>query len=125
MYFNRNIQLLAFLEDIGVEKLIITSISRAEVQQGAIDKFHMRKINNSLNKYPTLDIDEAISRSFSKLFEQFTISYKCGIPDMLNAASAIAYDLPFITMNVKDYKYIPGLKLVAHNLKPKRGGMGL
>ncbi len=44
---------------------------------------------------------------------------------MLNAAAAITYDLPFVTMNLKDYKFIPGLTLVAHNIKPKRGGMSL
>ncbi len=70
-YFNNNTQLLLFLEDIGVEKLIITAITRAEVQQGARDKAHLTKINRSLNKFPTLDIDDSISKHFSKLFKFF------------------------------------------------------
>lgn len=121
-YFNKNIPLLQFLGNIGIEKLIITSITRAEVQQGAINKSHLTKINRVLNKFPTLDIDDSISRRFGLLFERFILSHKCGIPDMLNASAAIVYDLPFITMNLKDYKYIPGLNLVAHNIKPKRSG---
>ena len=36
-YFNKNIPLLQFLGVIGIENLIITSTTRAEVQQGAID----------------------------------------------------------------------------------------
>ena len=119
-YFNNNISLLHFLEEIGIEKLVITTITKAEVQQGATDRSHLLKINKVLNKFPTVDIDESISRHFSKLFEQFILSHRCGIPDMLNATAAIAYELPFFTMNVKDYKYIPGLELVQHNIKPKR-----
>ena len=121
-YFNNNALLLQLLEKIGIEKLIITSITRAEVQQGALDKSHLTKINRVLNKFPTLDIDDSISRRFNQLFERFILSHKCGIPDMINAASAITYELPFFTINIKDYKYIPGLYLFPHNIKPKRGG---
>ena len=95
------------------------------MQQGATNKLHLTKINRSLNKFPTLDIDDAISRNFGKLFEHFILSHKCGIPDMLNAAAAVTYELPFVTMNVKDYRYITGLRLVTHSLKPKRGQAGL
>jgi tRNA(fMet)-specific endonuclease VapC len=121
-YFNKNILLLQFLEKLGIEKLTITGITRAEVQQGALDKNHLTKINRVLNKFPTVDIDEAISRRFSKLFEQYILSHKCSIPDMLNAATALTYELPFFTINIKDYKYIPGLVLIEHDIKPKRIG---
>ncbi len=120
-YFNNNAALIDLLEDVGIEKLIITSITRAEVQQGASDRSHLIKINRVLNKFPTLDLDDLISRRFTQLFERFILSHKCGIPDMLNAAAAISYELPFITMNVKDYKYIHGLIIVPHNVKPRRG----
>jgi predicted nucleic acid-binding protein len=121
-YFNKNIPLLQFLGNIGIEKLVITSITRAEVQQGAQNKSHLTKINRVINKFPTLDLDDAISRKFGVLFEKYILSHKCSIPDMLNASAALIYDLPFITLNLKDYKYIPGLILLEHNLKPKRGG---
>jgi hypothetical protein len=121
-YFNNNVALLQFLEKIGIEKLVITAITRAEVQQGARDKLHLSAINRVLNKFPVVDLDETISRKFSKLFELFTLSHTCGIPDMLNAATALAYELPFFTMNLKDYKYIPDLELLPHNVKPKRIG---
>jgi len=117
---NNNTELIYFLEDLGIDSLIISSITRAEVQQGARNKRHLSKMNRELNKFPVIDIDDSISRCFSRLFEQFILSHKCGIPDIINAASAIVYDLPFMTMNLKDFKYIPGLRLIPHNIKPKR-----
>ncbi len=122
-YFNNNIEMIKFLESIGIENLIITSVTRAEIQQGARSKTHLTKLNRELNKFPTLHLDETVSHYFGQLFERFFLSHKCSIPDMLNAASAITYDIAFITMNIKDYKYIPELKIVPHNIKPKRGGM--
>ena len=124
-YFNNNTALIDFLETLGIEKLIISAITRAEVQQGARDKSHLTKINRALSKFPTLDIDYSVSQKFTNLFERFILSHKCGIPDMLNAAAAITFDIPFVTMNVKDYRYIPSLILVPHNIKPKRGGRSL
>jgi len=121
-YFNNNVLLLQMIEDIGIEKLIITSVTRAEVQQGALDRSHLTKINRILNKFPTLDLDESMSRCFTKLFEQYLLSHRCSIPDMLNAAAAITYQLPFFTINLKDYKFIPELYLFPHNIKPRRSG---
>jgi tRNA(fMet)-specific endonuclease VapC len=121
-YFNNNSAIIELLERIGIEKLVVSSITRAEVQQGALDKAHLAKINRVLNKFPTLDLDDHISRCFTRLFEKFILSHKCGIPDMLNAAAAISYNLPFITLNIKDYKYIPDLNIIQHSVKPKRGG---
>ncbi len=122
---NNNTELIEFLEGLGIDSLIISSITRAEVQQGARNKIHLSKMNRELNKFPVLDIDDSTSRCFGRLFEEFFLSHKCGIPDILNAAAAIVYDLPFMTMNLKDYKYISGLKLIPHRIKPKRGGMTL
>lgn len=121
-YFNNNTSLLLFLDGLGIEKLIISSITRAEVQQGARDKSHLAKINRVLNKFPTLDIDDNTSRCFSKLFERYFLSHKCSIPDVLNASAALTFELPFFTLNTRDYKYISGLYLLPHNIKPKRGG---
>jgi tRNA(fMet)-specific endonuclease VapC len=121
-YFNKNIPLLEFLVDIGIEKLVITSITRAEVQQAAADKSNLTKINRILNKFPVVDIDDTISRRFGQIFERYILSHKCGIPDMLNASAALVYDIPFMTMNRKDFKYIPGLIMLEHDLKPKRIG---
>ena len=121
-YFNNNGELIKFLESLGIEKLIITSITRAEVQQGARNKVHLTKINRKLNKFPVLDLDNETSRRFNRLFEEFVLSHKCSIPDMLIASAALTYDLQFVTMNQKDYKYIPGLNLLRHNIKPRKGG---
>jgi len=124
-YFNNNRELIELLESLGVENLVITPITRAEIQQGARNRLHLSRINKELDKFPVLDIDSSISIKFAELFERYILSNKCSIPDMLNAASAICYSIQFVTMNMKDFRYISGLHLIVHTIKPKKGGQAL
>jgi hypothetical protein len=43
--------------------------------------------------------------------EQYSLSHKLSLPDALIAATALVYDVPLYTMNLKDFRFIPKLKL--------------
>ena len=53
----------------------------------------------------------AISQKFLELMEAYTLSHKLSIPDALIAATALIHQLELYTLNLKDFRYIPGLKL--------------
>jgi tRNA(fMet)-specific endonuclease VapC len=42
---------------------------------------------------------------------KYVLSHKLAMPDGLIAASALAHHLELYTLNIKDYKFIEGLKL--------------
>ena len=46
----------------------------------------------------------------SKLTNLFSLSHNLKIPDSIIVSTALIYDLPLYTHNIKDFKYIPDLK---------------
>jgi predicted nucleic acid-binding protein len=42
---------------------------------------------------------------------KYVLSHKLALPDGFIAASALAYDMELYTLNLKDYRFISGLKL--------------
>jgi predicted nucleic acid-binding protein len=43
--------------------------------------------------------------------KKFSLSHRPFIGDMLIAATALYFDYPLLTLNVKDFQYIPNLRL--------------
>jgi predicted nucleic acid-binding protein len=104
--------------EIGGLNIILSCITVAEIQQGAMSKENLQQINKMLKQYIVVPIDYSISNIFEGLFENYTLSHDCGIPDTLVAATALHYNLPLLTINQKHFKHIPNLILVKHNIVP-------
>jgi predicted nucleic acid-binding protein len=45
------------------------------------------------------------------LIKNYSLSHKLNIPDALIAASAIVTQSKLLTLNIKDFKYIPDIEL--------------
>jgi predicted nucleic acid-binding protein len=104
--------------EIGGLNIILSCITVAEIQQGAMSKENLQQINKMLKQYIVVPIDYSISNIFESLFGNYTLSHDCGIPDTLVAATALHYNLPLLTINQKHFKHIPNLILVKHNIVP-------
>jgi len=93
----------------------ISVITVAELYEGAFraglgSKTH-RNIIAGLDQYTVLPLDENVCRLFGKIrFE--SRNRPISVPDALIAATALAYDLPLVTHNVKDFTEIDSLKLI-------------
>ena len=101
----------AELEKIGQSNILISDISRGELFYGAINKIELKMIQDDLAKISILHINEEISQMAVNLVEQFCLSHKLDIDDALIAATAIYYNLPLFTLNTRDFKFLPNLKL--------------
>lgn len=119
-FLNGNEAAKKLLIEISDSLLAITIISRAEIIQGAKNKEHQSKLTKAIDDLMTLDINTNISNQFTHLFAKYYLSHACTIPDMLNAAIAIHNNAKLLTINTKDYKYIPELKLLKHTIVPKK-----
>lgn len=58
-----------------------------------------------------LDIDEKTCEIFLDIMGKYALSHNLSLPDGFIAASAIATDIELFTLNLKDYKFIEGLKI--------------
>jgi predicted nucleic acid-binding protein len=107
--------------DIGAFNIVLSAVTIAEIQQGATSKENLQQINRLLKQYIILPIEYQISNIFSTLVQKYVLSHDTDIGDTFVAATALHYQLPLLTMNLKHYKHIPNLQLVKHNLIPLQG----
>jgi len=99
-------------EEIGIDNIIISAITRMELLMGAANKSEESKIKKELNRFNTALINNDITLEAIELFEMYRLSHGLGIPDCLIAATAKILGVELYTYNLKDYKYIGKLKLL-------------
>jgi len=66
---------------------------------------------HKISMYHILEINNDISTTTRHCICKFALSHKMQIPDALIAATATTYNLPLFTYNIKDFKFIPNIKL--------------
>jgi len=100
------------IENIGLENIAISSVTVMELYFGALNKRELNKIKKHLQALNIVHFDTDISESAIKLIERFSKSYGLQIPDAIIAATAMTSKIKLFTFNLKDFKYIDGLKLI-------------
>ena len=91
------------------EGLIISYVTLAELMQGTGNKNEIEKIKRLLQPFTVHWGSETVNKRALGLVEQYHLSHKAYVLDMLIAATALTADLPLVTDNVKDFQFIPGL----------------
>jgi len=99
------------LEKIGYENIVISDVTRAELFYGAINKTELQMIRRDISKIPVLHIDPYISQMAVDIVEKFCLAHKTDLEDALIAATAISHHIELYTLNVKDFVFIPEIKL--------------
>ena len=89
----------------------ISVITEAELYFGAFDKAELRHIKRSLSSIEVFPVNVQVSELFIQLMEAYTLSHRLSIPDALIGATAVTYDVELYTLNTKDFRYLPGIKL--------------
>lgn len=91
--------------------LFINSIVEMELLQGAHDKRELRKIEQELNLFRRLELQQAVFDLATDWIRRYTLSHGLLLPDAIIAASAYFYRLPLLTYNRKDFRYLPEIVL--------------
>jgi len=91
----------------------ISIISSMELIYGALNKKELKKIEKFLLNFLTVNVDEKISNKAYNLVKTYAKSHSLDIPDALIAATAIVNNYKLFTYNLKDFKYINGLEILA------------
>ncbi|GAA4209936.1 type II toxin-antitoxin system VapC family toxin [Pedobacter jeongneungensis] len=109
---SRNASASAILESaIGLDNVIISSITKMELLYGATNKFDLSLINKKLKRFSIILINERVNLTAIGLMQEFKLSHGLAIADSLIAATAIETKLRLFTYNLKDFKFINDLTL--------------
>jgi len=109
--FRKNFFIRSELDKIGHENIAVSDVVKAELFFGAKDKNELQGITKSIKTFCILNIQPEISRMAVDFVESYCLSQKLALPDALIAATAIYHNIELFTLNTKDFKFIPNLKL--------------
>lgn len=95
-------------------RLGVSVVTRLELLVGSRDKQALRNTENLLRTMDVLSLNEGISDIADGLVTTYYLSHGLRIADALICATALYYALPFLTKNQRDFRFIPGLKLLPY-----------
>lgn len=85
-----------------------------ELLLGCQNKAEMRKLERFLQRFHIIKMNERISDSAVELLRRYRLSHGLLIADALIAATALSLNIPLVTKNQRDYRFITGLRLLAY-----------
>ena len=105
-----NEDIIKRIEDVqGI--LAISIVSEMELYYGARDKRELKKLERFCALFDSVPVTENISITAKRLVLSYAKSHSLMIPDALIAATALEMKARLMTLNIKDFRYIEGLKL--------------
>src|SRR6056297_3826216 len=110
-FYRNNENIISILKKIGQENIGVSTITVGELFYGAINKKELNQIKKDLKSLIIIDIDSKTCDTFIDIMDRYVLSHNLALPDGLIAATAIANDIELYTLNIKDYRFIDGLKL--------------
>jgi len=85
-----------------------------ELIQGMGNKKELQSMLKKLSAFHIIEMNEKISFQTRSFISKFSLSHNLQIPDAIIASTAIIYDLPLYTYNLKDFKFLPNIKLKSY-----------
>ncbi len=111
-WFNNDKETIDRLNQIGLDKIAVSTVTVMELIQGVDNKEQLRQLKKKIKHYSIVDFTKEVSILSLKFIESYKLSHNLQIPDAIIAASAVIYKIPLFTYNIKDFRYIPDLELI-------------
>jgi len=109
-YYRNNPAICEILERIDLQEVVISDVVCAELYFGARNKQELADMIDDMEKLTILTVSSEISRLAVELVKQYCLSHKLKLPDAQIAATALLYNAKLLTLNKRDFAYIPNLK---------------
>jgi predicted nucleic acid-binding protein len=110
--YRNNATVSAIVERAGHDNIAISDVTRAELFYGARNKTELKKIKENLEQLQVIPVNTTISQMAVDLVAQFCLSHKLDWEDAQIAATAIFHNIELYTLNLKDFSFIPGLRIL-------------
>ena len=114
--FKNNTLATGSLRRIGFQNIALSAITLMELYFGALNKRELAKIKSRLQKLEIISLDQKITETAINMIERYAKSHGLHIPDALIAATAICRGLQLLTYNVKDFKFVEGIRLYSEKI---------
>ncbi|MEK7254265.1 MAG: PIN domain-containing protein, partial [Bacteroidota bacterium] len=102
---------MAEIQKIGESNVLLPAVVYMEILRGSADRKAQMIVESRMKRYSMLYINEPISTKAIELIELYHLSHGLKVPDALIAATALIHNQEFFTYNLKDFRYIPGIRL--------------
>ena len=110
-YYKNNPAICKVLEQIDLQEVVVNDVVCAELYFGARNKQELACIVSDMEKFTAIAITPNISKLAVDLIKQYCLSHKLKLPDALIAATVLTQNAKLLTLNKKDFSYIPNLEL--------------
>ena len=97
--------------------LAISVITQLELMVGCKNKREFNSLQEFLTDFEILQLNNAISEKAVELFEGYRLSHGVLIPDMLIASTALTFEIPLLSKNRKDFRFIKDLNLIKYKIQ--------
>jgi len=114
--FKNNNLATGSLRRIGFQNIALSAITLMELYFVALNKRELAKIKSRLQKLEIINLDQKITETAINMIERYAKSHGLHIPDALIAATAICRGMQLLTYNVKDFKFVEGIRLYSENI---------
>ena len=91
--------------------IALSIITEYEIIAGSKDMVMQKRFEKLLGNYTIISLDYEISALGISLYKKYKLSHGLDMPDSLIAATAIELDLPLLTYNIRDFRFISGIRL--------------
>ena len=106
-----NKSVTGLLGHIGFQNIALSAITLMELYFGALNKRELAKIKSRMQRLEIVNLDNEITETAINMIEKYSKSHGLHIPDALIASTSICSGMELLTYNVKDFKFIEGIKL--------------
>ena len=97
-------------------RILISAVVQMELLVGCRNQSERQITERFLSRFEVVDINESISKRAVYLLTTYNFSHGLLIPDALIAATALVIDVPLLSKNQRDYRFIENLNLLPFSI---------
>lgn len=109
--FNGRQDTIDQLDKIGLDEIVLSAVTVMELFQGMGNKEELARMKKKIKYYDIVQIDQDISTKAIEFIESFKLSHGLQIPDAIIGATAVIYQIPLYTYNLRDFDFLPNINL--------------
>ncbi len=104
---------LDFARATPPDRRLMSVVSELELLEGCRNQREQRAVEELLNGWfgEIIPVDVGVSRVAVRLMQQFGLSHRPGMADVLIAATALETGEALATSNLKHFRFVPGLAI--------------
>ncbi len=111
-WFNNHNETINRIEKIGLDCIVVSIITVMELVEGVDNSEQLNKLKKKIKNYHMIGFNNKVSELSLELVEKYKLSNNLQIPDAIIGATAIVHKIPLFTYNIKDFKFMPNIKLI-------------